>query len=161
MADHPYEAVADAWKRVEAALSRVLPGSLPMLAAPADPQEIDAIETGLGVALPPDFRASLRIHNGSALGEYSPVPLEYLFDAREIVERTQMYGSDEDPDLDNPPVMACLIDRGMMHVKGPVRPVSSYASCPACTWGSSSDYKLPRPARLREVEAREPSTWSQ
>ena len=65
-----------------AALRRVLPDSLPLLAGPAEASEIDAIEVALGVTLAPDFRASLRIHNGSNYGNPTPVPLEYLFQHR-------------------------------------------------------------------------------
>ncbi|MFC3493526.1 SMI1/KNR4 family protein [Glycomyces rhizosphaerae] len=123
--DRSPEDIESAWIRVEAALSRVLPDSLPLLAGPAEASEIDAIEAALGVSLPPDFRASLRIHNGSNYGNPTPVPLECLFSTGEIVKLTRAWDSEEDPDIDNPPVMACLIDEGMIHVSGPVRPTSS------------------------------------
>lgn len=119
------EDIEGAWIRVEAALSRVLPDSLPLLAGPAEASEIDAIEAALGVTLPPDFRASLRVHNGSNYGNPTPVPLEYLFGTGEIVELTQAWDSEEDPDFDDPRVMARDIDAGRIHVSGPVRPTSS------------------------------------
>jgi cell wall assembly regulator SMI1 len=85
--------VAGAWARVEAGLNRVLPASLRQLAAPAGEREIDAVEAALGVVLPPDFRASLGIHNGTRLDLRwqwpSPVPLECLYDTGEIVESTR------------------------------------------------------------------------
>src|SRR6266542_4229856 len=74
--------VAEAWARVEAGLSRVLTASLRQLNAPAAVQAIDAVEAALAVPLPQDFRASLRIHNGTDLGptlpspDPSPVPLK-------------------------------------------------------------------------------------
>lgn len=232
--DRSPEDIESAWIRVEAALSRVLPDSLPLLAGPAEASEIDAIEAALGVSLPPDFRASLRIHNGSNYGDPTPVPLECLFGTGEIVELTRAWYSEEDPDIDNPPVMACLIDEGMIHVGGPVRPTHSlknrvvvgtmngdvnwfidldppeggtpgqvvrldlecgqwdvlapswtallvrYAedlerfaddperstleidedTGPASEWGLDPVYKLPRPAWLRDVQARQPNTWA-
>jgi cell wall assembly regulator SMI1 len=232
--DRSSEEIKSAWIRVEAALSRVLPDSLTLLAGPAEASEIDAIEAALGVTLPLDFRASLRIHNGSNYGNPAPVPLEYLFSSSEIVKMTRAWHSEEDPDIDNPPVMACLIDEGMIHVSGPVRPTSSltnrvvvgtmngdvnwfidldppeggtpgqvvrldleccqwdvlapswtallvrYAedlerfaddpesstleidedSGPASEWGVDPIDKLPRPAWLRDVQARRPSTWT-
>lgn len=82
-------AVADAWAQVEAGLNRVLPASLRGLAAPAGDQEIDAMEAALGVVLPPDFRASLGIHNGTIWGRPSPVPLECLYDTGGIIEWTR------------------------------------------------------------------------
>lgn len=103
-------------------MSRVLPDSLPLLAGPAEASEIEA---ALGVALPTDFRASLRIHNGSNYGNPTPVPLEYLFSTGEMVEMTRAWHFEEDPDIDNPSVMACPIDEGMIHVSGPVRPTPS------------------------------------
>lgn len=231
--EHSYEDISSAWARVEAALSRVLPDSLPLLAGPAEAGEIDALEATLGLRLPPDFRASLRVHNGSKFGDPSPVPLDYLFNTGDIAEMTRAWHSDEDPDLDDPPVMACLIDEGMIHVNGPVRPTSSLTNravvgtmngdvtwfidldppeggtpgqvvrldveCgewdvlapswthllvryaedlerfaadpgsssleieegrgPECEWGVDPVYKLPRPAWLRDVQARQPSTW--
>jgi cell wall assembly regulator SMI1 len=59
------ERVADTWARIEAGLSRVLPASLQQLASPAEVKAIDAVEAALAVALPQDFCASLRIHNGT------------------------------------------------------------------------------------------------
>lgn len=81
--------VAGAWTRIEAGLNRVLPAALRRLEAPAGEQEIDAVESALGVVLPPDFRASLGIHNGTMWGSPSPVPLECLYDTGEIVEWTR------------------------------------------------------------------------
>ncbi|WP_181245858.1 SMI1/KNR4 family protein [Glycomyces artemisiae] len=231
--DRSFEGIESAWARVEAALRRVLPDSLPLLAGPAAASEIDAIEAALEVVLPPDFRASLGIHNGSNFGGPAPVPLDHLFSAGEIVAMTQAWDSEEDSDLDSPPVMAYLIDRGMLHVSGPVRPTSSlrnrvvvgtmngdvnwfidldppeggtpgqvvrldiecsqwdvlapswtallvrYAEDlersaddperstlvidelgPACEWGIDPVDKPPRPAWLRDVQARPPRTWT-
>ncbi|MGH3657614.1 MAG: SMI1/KNR4 family protein [Micromonosporaceae bacterium] len=85
------ERVADAWARIDAGLGRVLPASLRQLAAPAEVEAIDAVEAALAVVLPQDFRASLRIHNGtrgifSGSGQPSPVPLDCLYDTHQIVE---------------------------------------------------------------------------
>lgn len=224
--------VAGAWARVEAALRRVLPDALPSLAGPAEVREIDAIEAALGVTLPQDFRASLRVHNGSNFSGPSPVPLDYLFNTGDIVELTRAWDSGGDPDLDDPRAMAYYVDAGEIHVNGPVRPTSSLAgrvvvgtmngdviwfldleppeggtpgqvvrldlecgqwdvlapswtqllgryaedleryaddpgsstldiredSGPACEWGVDPVYELPRPAWLRDVEARRPGT---
>jgi cell wall assembly regulator SMI1 len=91
------QGAADAWARVEAGLIRVLPASLRRLATPAGKREIDAVEAALGVVLPPDFRASLGIHNGTRLDLRwdwpSPVPLESLYDTGEIVEWTRDWRS--------------------------------------------------------------------
>nr|WP_277605720.1 SMI1/KNR4 family protein [Glycomyces sp. L485] len=231
--ERSFENVANAWARVEEALNRVLADSLRLLAGPAEVREVDAVDAVLGVTLPLDFRASMCVHNGSKSGDPSPVPLDYLFNTADIVELTQAWHSEEDPDLDDPRVMACLIDEGMIHVNGPVRPTSSLAGRvvvgtmngdvnwfldldppeggtpgqvvrmdvesfewdvlapswtqllvryaedlerfaadpdsspllieeeggPACDWGVAPVYKLPRPAWLRDVRARQPSTW--
>jgi cell wall assembly regulator SMI1 len=90
------EEVAAAWARVEQGLSRVLPASLAQLGEPAGPEAIEAVESALGVELPVDFRASLRIHNGTkwihpGTGVPSPVPLYWLHDTETIVEMTRMW----------------------------------------------------------------------
>ncbi|MFI6262751.1 SMI1/KNR4 family protein [Micromonospora sp. NPDC051006] len=121
---HADEDVADAWARIEASLGRVLPASLGQLGAPAEAQAIDAVETALAVVLPPDVRASLRVHGGTKWGWPSPVPLDYLYDTDEIVEATRMWRTTFDPDpvFDDPRVWAYLVDRNMIQVSGPVRP---------------------------------------
>jgi len=116
------ERIANAWARIEAGLSRVLPASLQRLAAPAEVQDIDALEAALAVVLPPDFRASLRIHNGTTWGRPSPVPLECLYDTNGIAEATRDARSDDDPVFDDPRVWAYLADRNMISLRGPVRP---------------------------------------
>ncbi|MFC3494905.1 SMI1/KNR4 family protein [Glycomyces rhizosphaerae] len=90
-------------------------------------REIDAVEAALGISLPPDFRTSLRIHNGTECGDPSTVPLDYLFNTGDIHEMTRAWHAEEDQEFDDPSAMACLIDEGMIHVKGPVRPTSSLA----------------------------------
>ncbi|MBM0206801.1 hypothetical protein JNW90_30175 [Micromonospora sp. STR1s_5] len=50
--------VAEAWARIEAGLSRVLPASRRQLNAAAAVQAIDAVEADLAVQLPQDFRAT-------------------------------------------------------------------------------------------------------
>jgi cell wall assembly regulator SMI1 len=124
------EDVAGAWARIEANLSRILPASLRQLASPAEVQAIDAVEAALAVVLPQDFRASLRIHNGTrwgqpGSGQPSPVPLDSLYDTNEIVEATRMWRDnyDADPVFDDPRVWAYLIDEGMLCLNGPVWPV--------------------------------------
>jgi cell wall assembly regulator SMI1 len=123
--------VAEAWARVEAGLSRVLPASLRQFPAPAAVQAIDAVEAALAMPLPPDFRASLRIHNGTDPGptmpppDPSPVPLERLYDTDLIIERTRMWRDSHDPkpSWDDPQVWAYLVDRRMLRLNGPVRPI--------------------------------------
>ncbi|GAA1842884.1 SMI1/KNR4 family protein [Asanoa iriomotensis] len=107
--------VAEAWARVEAGLGRVLPASLSQLQPGARPEAIDAMESALGVTLPPDFRASLLIHDGTAwtnpgTGRPSPIPLEYLYDTTGIVAATRMWRDNYDPDLafDAGPVRAVV-----------------------------------------------------
>lgn len=123
--------VMEAWARIEAGLSRVLPASLRQLTAPAPVQAIDAVEAALAVPLPQDFRASLRIHNGTDPGptlpppEPSPVPLTYLCGTDEIIEMTRMWrdGYHPEPDWDDPQVWAYLVDTEMLWLNGPVRPI--------------------------------------
>lgn len=116
------ERVADAWSRIEDGLSRVLPASLRQLAAPAETSAIDGVETALAVVLPQDFRASLRIHNGTKRiwGQPSPVPLECLYDADQIVEATRMWRDDHavHPVFDDPQVWAYLIDQADQELSG-------------------------------------------
>ncbi|MGI5520061.1 SMI1/KNR4 family protein [Micromonospora sp. CA-259024] len=123
--------VAEAWAQVEAGLSHVLPASLRQLNGPAPVQVVDAVEAALAVRLPQDFRASLRIHNGTNPGptlpprDPSPVPLTYLCDTTKIVEMTRMWrdNHDPEPDWDDPQVWAYLVDTEMLFLNGPVRPV--------------------------------------
>jgi cell wall assembly regulator SMI1 len=120
-----------AWARVEAGLSRVLPASLRQLNGPAEVQAINAVEAALGVRLPQDFRASLRLHNGTEPGptlpppEPSPVPLERLYDTNLIVERTRTWRDNYtlDPDEDDPRVWAHQVDTEMLWLDGPVQPI--------------------------------------
>jgi cell wall assembly regulator SMI1 len=122
-----------AWARIEASLSGILPASLRQLEAPAEAAAIDAVEAALGVVLPQDFRASLRIHNGtkwiySADGQLqpSPIPLNYLYDTNGIVEATRMWRDSyyEDPVRSDPRVWAYLVDeRQHLFLNGPVRPI--------------------------------------
>ncbi|MGC4814374.1 SMI1/KNR4 family protein [Micromonospora sp. DT228] len=123
--------VAEAWARIEAGLGRVLPSSLRQLNEPAPAHAIDAVETALALTLPPDFRASLRIHNGTDPGttlpsvEPTPVPLDNLCDTDQIIEMTRMWRDNygPEPDWDDPQVWAYLVDRGMLCLNGPVRPI--------------------------------------
>jgi hypothetical protein len=117
------EGVADAWARIEAGLSRVLPASLRQLAAPAEVQAIDAVEAALAVVLPEDFRGSFRIHNATTWewGRPSPVPLHFLYDTNQIVEATRT-GDRPDPVFDDPRVWAYLVDSDMLWLNGSVRP---------------------------------------
>ncbi|MET8372386.1 SMI1/KNR4 family protein [Micromonospora profundi] len=124
--------VTEAWRRIEAGLSRVLPASLRQLKAPAPVQAIDAVEAALAVPLPQDFRASLRIHNGtkwrydSGQLQPSPVPLDYLYDTNEIIEMTRMWRDNyhPEPEWDDPQVWAYLVDQGEhLWLNGPVRPI--------------------------------------
>jgi len=120
--------VADAWARIEANLSDVLPASLEQLTAPAEMPAIDAVETALALTLPRDFRASLRVHNGTTWGQPSPVPLDHLYDTDQIVEATRMWADAEaDPVFDDPRVWAYLLDRGSIRASGPVRPTLNSA----------------------------------
>ncbi|MGC4897149.1 SMI1/KNR4 family protein [Micromonospora sp. DT31] len=114
--------VASAWARIEAGLSRVLPESLPLLAPPAGEPAIDAVEAALGVTLPPDFRESLRVHDGTGWGLPSPVPLDHLYDTGGIVEATRMWRENADPDADGPAAWAHLVDTNHLSLAGPVRP---------------------------------------
>lgn len=122
--------VADAWARIEAGLTRVLPASLGQLAAPAEVPAIDAVEAALALVLSQDFRASLRIHNGTrwaspGSGQPSPVPLEHLYDTEQIIEATRMWRENYGPDpvFDDPRVWAYLIDQKQICLNGPVRPI--------------------------------------
>ncbi len=123
--------VAEAWARIEAGLSRVLPASLRQFNAQATVQAIDAVEADLAIPLPQDFRASLRIHNGTGPGatllppEPSPVPLTCLCDTNEIIEMTRMWRDNyhPEPDWDDPQVWAYLVDTKMLWLNGPVRPI--------------------------------------
>ncbi|MFC7547767.1 SMI1/KNR4 family protein [Plantactinospora sp. GCM10030261] len=125
------ERVVEAWARVEAGLRRVLPASLRQLTAPATEREIDAVEAALAVPLPPDFRASLRVHNGTDPGptlpppDPSPVPLTQLYDTSKIIEMTRMWRDNHhpEPDWDDPQVWAHLVDTEMLSLNGPVRPI--------------------------------------
>jgi cell wall assembly regulator SMI1 len=124
------ERVAEAWARVEAGLGRVLPASVPRLGTPAAVEAIDAAEAALDVSLPPDFRASLRIHNGTTWPDGvrppSPVPLDCLHDTDGIVEATRMWRDNHhpDPNWDDPEVWAYLVDDGNhLFLNGPVRPI--------------------------------------
>ncbi|NUR73398.1 MAG: SMI1/KNR4 family protein [Hamadaea sp.] len=119
-------AAAEAWTRVEYALFRVLPAAVPMLRPPATDAAIDAVAAELGLALPADFRASLRVHDGTGY-QPSAVPLDNLYSTEEIVEATGMWrdNSDDDPLWTDPGVLAYLIDKGELRASGPVRPTLS------------------------------------
>lgn len=125
------ERVAEAWGRVEAGLGRILPDSLRQLNAQATVREIDAVEAALAIPLPRDFRASLRIHNGTDPGSSlplpapSPVPLTYLCDTNAIIEMTRMWRDNHhpEPEWDDPQVWAYLVERKMLWLNGPVRPI--------------------------------------
>jgi cell wall assembly regulator SMI1 len=125
MIDRDAGDVVAAWARIETGLGRVLPASLPLLAAPAGEPAIDAVEAALGIALPPDFRESLRVHNGTRWGRPSPVPLDLLYDTDGIVEATRMWRANDssDPNVDDPQAWAYLVDRGHLALTGPVRPI--------------------------------------
>lgn len=124
------EGVDRAWARIEASLGRVLPASLRQLEPPAEVQAIDAVESALAVVLPQDFRASLRIHGGTKWpaphrGQPSPVPLDCFYDTNGIVAATRMWRGNyaAEPAWDDPRVWAHLVDRGMICLYGPVRPI--------------------------------------
>jgi cell wall assembly regulator SMI1 len=52
------------WERIERALRAHAPDTAATLAPPATDQELTALETAIGLALPEDLRASLKIHDG-------------------------------------------------------------------------------------------------
>jgi cell wall assembly regulator SMI1 len=52
------------WERIERALQAHAPDTAATLAPPATDQELTASETAIGLALPADLRASLKIHDG-------------------------------------------------------------------------------------------------
>ncbi|MEK8107201.1 hypothetical protein NKG94_22350 [Micromonospora sp. M12] len=89
------------------------------------------MEAALAVSLQPDFRASLRVHNGTGPGatlpssEPSPVPLTNLCDTDEIIEMTRMWRDNHHPEpgWDDPQVWAYLVDTKMLWLNGPVRPI--------------------------------------
>jgi cell wall assembly regulator SMI1 len=56
--------VRDLWQRIERVLLEHVPDTAATLAPPATDQELDTLETTIGLKLPADLRASLRIHNG-------------------------------------------------------------------------------------------------
>lgn len=117
--------VVAAWARIEAGLRRVLPDSLRLLGAPADEPAIDAVEAALGVALPPSFRESLRVHNGTGWGWPAPVPLNWLYDTDGIVEATHVWRDNDssDSNVDNPEAWAYLVDSNHLFLTGAVRPI--------------------------------------
>lgn len=61
------------WARIESALRATAPDQFGALAAGATPASIQAAETRLGVALPPDVRESYAVHDGS--GEIGLLPI--------------------------------------------------------------------------------------
>jgi cell wall assembly regulator SMI1 len=60
----------DVWKRIEAWLDAHVPSGAGILHAGAAEEEIAATERFLGVLLPDDLRASLRLHNGQYSGPW-------------------------------------------------------------------------------------------
>jgi cell wall assembly regulator SMI1/predicted DNA-binding WGR domain protein len=69
------ESVADAWAWIEGWLAKNSPKALATLGPPATEEQLADLEKRLGMVLPPDLRASLRIHNGQELAESGPVGL--------------------------------------------------------------------------------------
>jgi cell wall assembly regulator SMI1 len=56
--------IAEIWARIERVLKGRMPDTAKTLAPPASEQEIAQLEAGIGLVLPDEFQASLRIHNG-------------------------------------------------------------------------------------------------
>jgi molybdopterin molybdotransferase len=56
--------VQDTWARIDEWLARRFPALASRLAPPASEKEIEDLERALGLPLPEDYRASLRIHAG-------------------------------------------------------------------------------------------------
>jgi cell wall assembly regulator SMI1 len=56
--------ITTTWARIDRWLGRHAPGSVALLAPPADPAEIAAAERTLGVTFPPELVESLRCHDG-------------------------------------------------------------------------------------------------
>jgi cell wall assembly regulator SMI1 len=56
--------IADLWERIEMVLRESVPATATTLAPPATDLEIEELESAIDLALPEEFRASLRIHNG-------------------------------------------------------------------------------------------------
>lgn len=61
----------------------------------------------------------------TAVPDPSPVPLECLYDTSLIIERTRGWrdGYDPEPNWDDPQVWAYRVDREMIWLNGPVRPI--------------------------------------
>ncbi len=82
--------IADAWQRIEAALLRRAPELSRALAPPATRAHLRRLEKALGLPLPRDLAASLRIHNGmtrSYLGENRFFNYEALLSTDNILDR--------------------------------------------------------------------------
>jgi cell wall assembly regulator SMI1 len=57
-------AIQDIWREIEAWYKKNVPGILENLKHPASDEQIKEFEARLGISLPPDYRASLKTHNG-------------------------------------------------------------------------------------------------
>jgi len=97
--------VAKAWDVIHDWLDRNYPELRPHLNRPAGPAALAALEREAGVRLPDDFKASYRIHDGSAVVSRRPyevcrviagLPLLPLKEVRREWKRWAGYAADED-----------------------------------------------------------------
>src|SRR5262245_7507744 len=127
--------VAKAWDVIHDWLDRNDPEMRQYLNGPADPAAFAALEREAGVRLPDDFKASYRIHDGSANSRrpyrvcrvIAGLPLLALKDVRREWKTWAKYASDEDlledlnPDYRASPegaVKAVYADRGWVPLAG-------------------------------------------
>jgi cell wall assembly regulator SMI1 len=125
------------WQRIEAWLSANVLPLAQALRPPAAAEAIAQAETALGVSFPPEFIASLAIHDGQDASEFEIFGDWGLLDVNGIVRKWRL--------------LASLVDKGVLHTfddpqwvltEGPVRPRAwDRAWIPVATMGTG-DYLL-------------------
>jgi cell wall assembly regulator SMI1 len=112
------------WERLEAWAQREAPSMLALLRGPASEADLASLERAIGVTLPADLRASLRVHDGETQDDYLRVwrGAGHLLTAAEILESwSNCRGFAEEPDAE---AAAEQVTEGIISVEGPVHAVA-------------------------------------
>jgi cell wall assembly regulator SMI1 len=89
-------AIRDIWREIELWYKEKAPGILENLKPPASDEQIKEFEVRLGTSLPPDYRASLKVHNGDIyFHDYKYLRIDGVFKKWEMTTKLKEDGKFE------------------------------------------------------------------
>lgn len=122
-------AVDTSWQRIKAWFAEHNPPAVDTLNGPASVDEIAVLESDLGLALPEDFKASLKIHDGNdgqvenriLPGGFSLFPAAVIAGDQREMDLLEPHPTTDEPHF-RPDVWRRRVESGQTTIFGPVKP---------------------------------------